>query len=121
MFTGGIAWSRPGTRRREGVMVRSILYRVTACCFLLLVPGGTALTTSTSAQAVRFTFRTVILSGTPAPGVPGEVFSRFFLNPRIDRNGRVAFYADLQGRTICTDGTGIWSERTGALELVALE
>jgi hypothetical protein len=102
-------------------MARPFLHRVTACCCLLIVWCGTTLPTATLAQDGGFTFRTVVLSGAPAPGVPGAAFSRFFLNPRIDRNGRVALYADLQGRAICTDGTGIWSERRGTLELVALE
>lgn len=68
-----------------------------------------------------FDLRTVATSGDPAPGSGGEVFTRFFLNPRIDAAGRTAFYADLAGREICVDGTGIWSERGGTLELVALE
>jgi hypothetical protein len=95
--------------------------RVAGCGFLLLVAAATAKPSPTAAQTSAFVSRTVIVSGQPAPGVTGGVFSRFFLNPRIDRNGRVAFYADLQGRTICVDGTGIWSERTGTLQLVALE
>jgi hypothetical protein len=68
-----------------------------------------------------FDWRTVVTSGQAAPGTAGEIFATVFWNPRIDATGRTAFYANLAQREICVDGTGIWSERRGTLELVALE
>jgi hypothetical protein len=52
-------------------------------------------------------------SGQPAPGAPGHVFAGF-LSPLLNDNGQTAFTGYLD------DGKqGIWSEGTGALELVA--
>jgi len=63
-------------------------------------------------------FRTVIGEGDPAPGLQGGVGVVLAApEPRINRTGQVAF------RTATSDGVpreGIWSEGSGALELVAL-
>ncbi len=66
------------------------------------------------------TFRTVALSGMAAPGTePGATFASF-LNPRIAADGRAVFYANLVGPGVNPpfNATGIWSERTGPLQLV---
>lgn len=64
--------------------------------------------------------RTVALSGKPAPGTD-TVFANFsaVLNtfPSINNHGQVAFLASLSGDT-GFNSAGIWSEGTGALELV---
>jgi hypothetical protein len=66
--------------------------------------------------------RTVALSGQPAPGtIAGADFASFRF-PSMDASGRVAFAATLAGPSVgTTNDSGIWSEGTGSLTLVARE
>jgi hypothetical protein len=69
-------------------------------------------------DAPAITFRTVALSGQPAPGAPdGGVFANFFRSPVLNRNGQVAFTASSAGPS--GEGVGIWSEGAGNLALIA--
>ena len=75
-----------------------------------------------SGQAVPLLFDTVALTGQAAPGTSaGEVFSSFSNAPPIlNSQGQTAFTAFLAGPGV--DGlnaTGIWSEGSGSLSLVA--
>lgn len=76
---------------------------------------------SASADAA---LRTVALSGQAAAGTPtGGKFTSFSA-PVIDAAGRIGFQGKLQsgvGGVVTSSDDGIWSERTGALGLVARE
>lgn len=62
-------------------------------------------------------FRTVIAHGDPAPGVAGGPgIDLATVEPRVNRSGQVAFRATTLE---VTPREGIWSEGSGALELVA--
>ena len=76
-----------------------------------------------SALADTITFRTVALTGDPAPGTPLDVdFSLFFGDPVIDGAGHSAFMARLTGPDVgATNDDGLWSEGSGSLALLARE
>lgn len=81
-----------------------------------------AVVTSTDAQAA--TFRTVVLSGDPAPGTEAgtEFFTFSSTYPVINAQGQVAFEAWLAGPSVNNDNDrGIFSESSGALDLVIRE
>jgi hypothetical protein len=69
----------------------------------------------------------VAREGSPAPGTPAGVnFAEFgfsFNTPGVNALGHVAFHAMLQtgGGVTTANDTGIWSQRDGALALVARE
>ncbi len=66
--------------------------------------------------------RTVALSGEQPPGTNANVRFLSFASPVIDASGGAAFGAFLTGPAVSgTDDTGIWSEGSGALSLVARE
>ncbi len=67
-------------------------------------------------------YRTIALSGQPAPGTdPGEVFDKFGF-PLIDAQGRIAIFASVAGDDVSgTNDFAIWSQTPGALTLVARE
>lgn len=72
-------------------------------------------------QAV-VTYRTVALSGEHAPGTaPGTVFSNVStVDPIINNAGQTAFWNYVSGSGVdSTNNTGLWSEGTGVLDLVA--
>jgi len=80
-----------------------------------------------SVEGGTLTYRTVALTGEPAPGTEdGVVFSSFttglnhsFMHPVIDDQGRVAFIALLAGDGVNeSNQSGIWSEGSGDLVLV---
>lgn len=63
--------------------------------------------------------RTVALTGQQPPGLPpGSFFHRFY-DILIDQSDRVAFLATVSGPAITPEtSVGIWSDRSGTLELV---
>jgi hypothetical protein len=64
--------------------------------------------------------RTVALSGHPAAGTSAGVAFSVFTEPVLDADGRAAFWAQLAGTGVNSlNNTGIWSEGSGNLELVA--
>jgi hypothetical protein len=66
--------------------------------------------------------RTVALSGQAAAGTPTGAKFASFTPPVIDAAGRTAFRGSLQtgvGGVNASSAAGVWSERTGALNLVA--
>ncbi|NOX57794.1 MAG: hypothetical protein GXP29_02920 [Planctomycetes bacterium] len=66
-------------------------------------------------------FRTVVLTGDPAPGT-GDSFTFNSVYPVINAAGQTAFQAILTGPGVNgTNDRGIWSEGTGTLTLVARE
>jgi hypothetical protein len=67
-------------------------------------------------------FRTVVLSGAAAPGLPAGTTFDFFSDPRLSSGGTVAFWADVAGPGITTANNGsVWSERTGSLAIAYRE
>jgi len=76
-----------------------------------------------SALADTITFRTVALTGDPAPGTPQDVdFSLFFGDPVIDGVGHSAFVGRLTGPDVgASNDDGLWSEGTGSLALLVRE
>ena len=76
-----------------------------------------------SALADTITFRTVALTGDPAPGTPPDVdFSLFFRDPVIDGAGHSAFIARLTGPDVGdSNDDGIWTEGSGSLALLTRE
>ncbi|MDZ4656850.1 MAG: hypothetical protein SH868_04645 [Bythopirellula sp.] len=78
-------------------------------------------TSSVSAWALpALMFRTVALSGQEAPGTGGAVY-QFIATPQIDAQGGTMFTAllALTGGVTSGDNTGLWSEGSGSLSLVA--
>lgn len=76
---------------------------------------------STSADAA---LRTVVLSGQAAAGTPAGGKFTSFTAPVIDAAGKTGFQGKLQtgvGGVNASSDDGIWSERTGAVSLVARE
>ena len=67
------------------------------------------------------TLRTVALSGQQAPGTSiGVNFDGVFSAPALNAAGQTAFFAYISGTGVGpTNHTGIWSEGSGSLELVA--
>src|SRR5262245_1692205 len=67
------------------------------------------------------TVRTVALSGQPAPGTgDGVYFDSFRFAPPLNDAGQTSFVGVLTGSGVSGFNTsGIWSEGTGQLELVA--
>jgi hypothetical protein len=73
--------------------------------------------------AIAANVRTVALGGQHAPGTPGNVnFRDFNVAPVINDSGKTAFWAVLTstGRPGGYNDTGIWSEGSGELALVAV-
>ncbi|MBI4717926.1 MAG: FG-GAP repeat protein [Planctomycetes bacterium] len=62
----------------------------------------------------------VVRSGDPAPGTePGVVFQQF-AGPKINANGRIAFYALLTGPGVTSSNReGLWVADPGSIQLVA--
>ncbi|HMO84620.1 MAG TPA: hypothetical protein PKC18_06835 [Lacipirellulaceae bacterium] len=76
------------------------------------------------ASAAAAELRTVALSGQPAPGADGAAVSSAsalpFGAPSLNASGQTAFHAYLAGGGVTTaNRSGIWSEGSGALGLVA--
>ncbi|MEZ6193652.1 MAG: hypothetical protein R3C45_20610 [Phycisphaerales bacterium] len=67
------------------------------------------------------TFRTVALTGDAAPGTdPGVTFKSFRKGVSLNGLGQTVFQAVLQGPGVdSTNANGLWSEGSGALNLVA--
>jgi len=86
---------------------------------LLISTALTSLLTSAVGKASgQLQFRTVARSGQTAPG-SGATFSGFD-GPVIDNAGQTAFIATLSGAGVdSTNQTGIWSESSGSLSLLA--
>lgn len=65
-------------------------------------------------------YRTVALSDHEAPGTSAGVTFGNFSSPSINSSGQVAFWSTLEGTSVDgTNETGIWSEGSGSLQLVA--
>jgi hypothetical protein len=74
-----------------------------------------------AAAASDLTLRTIVLTGTPPPGLPTLTFD-FLSDPRLASGGEVAFFADVAGPGVTEANNGtLWSDRTGALALVLRE
>ncbi len=92
-------------------------------CFVCMLVMTFCLAIVGSALADTITFRTVALTGDPAPGTPPDVeFSTFFGDPVIDGAGHSAFIARLTGPEVGdSNDNGLWSEGTGSLALLVRE
>src|SRR5690242_13701507 len=87
--------------------------RLTAPLALVLFAGTTF--------ASDLTLRTIVLTGTPPPGLPTLMFD-FLSDPRLADTGEVAFWADVAGPGVTDANNGtIWSDRSGSLALVLRE
>ena len=72
-----------------------------------------------SGPAWGLSIQTVALTGDVAPGAGGAVYSGF-IAPALDDSGRTAFFGILTGSGVSvSNSTGIWSEGSGSLALVA--
>lgn len=68
----------------------------------------------------QISYSTIALSGQPAPGTPAGITFNGFIWPVINNAGKVAFTAGLTGTGIdVNNDSGIWSNSTGSLALVA--
>lgn len=87
-----------------------------------IVVGCWVLLASTAPANAEVAIRTVALSGTPAPGMPaGSVFSGFTV-PTMNNAGQVAFRGVLEPTTFSPIwSSGIWSEGSGSLALLAAD
>jgi len=65
----------------------------------------------------------VVRSGDSAPGLESDtVFSSFFENPLLNEMGQIAFAGSISGSDVTgLNNSGIWSEGSGTLALVARE
>jgi hypothetical protein len=73
-----------------------------------------------TANAYAAGFRTVTLSGQPAPGTSVDTDFAFVSTPVLNDAGQTAFLAFLAGDDITIDNNhGIWLDTSGVLELVA--
>lgn len=72
-------------------------------------------------RTVAAAFRTVALSGQPAPGGPGGVnYSNFPNAPVLNESGQTAFIGGITGPGVTSaNNLGVWSEGAGSLALVA--
>jgi hypothetical protein len=92
------------------------LQRAAICCLYLFA----------TQSATGDSFRTVALSGQPAPGAnPGENFGPFAFNDQfygvtLNGQGRVAFRGNLTNTGLSND-SGLWSDGGGSLFLLARE
>ena len=92
-------------------------------CPVIILAAMLCLGTAGSALGGAITFRTVALTGDPAPGTPpGLDFSLFFRDPVIDGAGHSAFVGRLSGPdVVASNDSGMWSESSGSLALLARE
>src|SRR5690606_27599961 len=90
--------------------------------FSIIVVALAALASNCSALPM---FRTVALTGQPAPGMPNNALfeelvtsgPEYYVEPQIDDQGRVAFSATFP--SLWSEFPyGYWSEATGSLEMV---
>src|SRR4051794_5127748 len=66
-------------------------------------------------------YRTVALTGTGAPGVPGVTY-KFLTDARINSSGKVVFWAELQGPGVTADNDGsLWLNQASGTTLVMRE
>jgi hypothetical protein len=98
---------------------------VSLSALISLMSWGSTPATATSNGLV---YQRIVVTGDPAPGTePGVVISAFTgpythpePGPRIDSEGHVSFFALLAGPSVtATNGSGIWSQASGALTLSA--
>lgn len=62
-------------------------------------------------------FRTIAVTGQPAPGLSG-VTLEYVSDPKLDPTGKVAFWARLAGAGVTNDNAeSIWTDRSGSLAL----
>lgn len=86
---------------------------------LFLLPSGEVYADPTAAN---MTLRTVALSGTPAIGIENDVRFQSLGIPVITSAGKTAFVGYVSGDGVDLENdSGIWSEGTGTLKLVARE
>ncbi len=79
-----------------------------------------ALLLPTVKTTAQISYNTIALSGQPAPGTPAGITFNDFIWPVINNAGKVAFTSVLAGNGLdSTNDTGIWSNSTGSLGLVA--
>ncbi len=110
---------RPHPVRSTGRFGRSP-GRIGSLSIAILAPGALALAAGTT-LARDVTYRTVVLTGQPAPGLAGVTFAAV-TDPRINASGQVAFWAALAGTGVTTSNDGsIWSDRSGSLALILRE
>ena len=102
----------PTHRRRWNRSPERICDRLLACAIILV---------SVQSLHAEWTFRTAAVTGNAAPGTDGGTLD-FFQLPILDAMGHVTFAASVQGAGVTTSNdTGIWSETSGVLSLVARE
>ena len=73
-----------------------------------------------AAACGQVTYRTVALSGDPAPGTSPQEFFKSFGPPTINNADQVMFHATLPV-VLAGNDLGVWSEGTGVLDLVVRE
>jgi hypothetical protein len=90
-----------------------------------LRPAGTGINPDNSNgiwSSGRGSLALVAVSGMAAPGLePGAKFATFVTNPVINKEGAIAFSADLHvgpGGVTTENAAGIWSDKSGQLDLV---
>jgi len=87
----------------------------------IIAVGWLAFVTGLDIQA-SVSYRSVALTGEVAPGTEPGLMLGGFVDPVINAKGQVSFVAGFEGQEIGSiNGTGIWSEHTGSLRLVAKE
>jgi hypothetical protein len=93
------------------------------CVLLFLTTAATATCAACLAQPAlaTVTYRTVALTGSPAPGFPAGLTFDHFGPPLLDGLGRVSFGGAVTPTDAVPslDSVGLWSERSGALAIVA--
>lgn len=77
---------------------------------------GCAVVVAGTVVGAEPTFRTIVLTGAQAPGLPAGVMFSYVGDARINTQGRVAFWADLAGPGVTPENSNsIWTDRTGTL------
>ena len=111
--------STTGTMKRTARYFRPASQRCVICASVMTICIGIV----SSALGDTITFRTVALTGDPAPGTALDVdFSIFFGDPVIDGAGHSAFMARLTGPDVDdSNDDGLWSEGAGSLALLVRE
>ena len=115
IWTGNAAPLSPVILTPMTIYANAVIGDAGALVFLKTPTGGAP---STVEAGTPGNLRTVAAQGAQAPGLPpGVELSLLGVEPRINRNGQVAFRA---ATVEATPRAGLWSEGAGPLELVAL-
>ena len=95
--------------------IRGIAHTVllSTCCIALLLSTG-------NPTSAAVTYRRVLVSGDPAPGLPGATYgpARFSVGlPTIDDEGQVSFVTEM---STAVDAQAVWTETNGIQNYHAL-